>query len=239
MRLVPLPVYARLFRALDAVLPSELTDRPAGDSVRKLADVIGAASLDDVYRCLISHWQDPAAVVLGIEPGRARSPLTALPADADLDQAVRHMMRMDLSGYHPDDILVKVDRATMRVGLEARLPLIDHRVVEFAQTLPLAYLLRGGRSKWILREILNRYVPPALIERPKKGFAMPVGAWLRGGLRDWAEELLSAPRLRDGGFLDPGPVRRLWAQHCAGTHDWQDRLWDVLMFQAWLDHSAS
>jgi asparagine synthase (glutamine-hydrolysing) len=141
---------------------------------------------------------------------------------------------MDLESFLPDGILVKVDRATMGVSLEARAPLLDHRVVEFAATLPLHMKLRGSVGKWILRQVVYKRVPRQMLDRPKSGFALPVGDWLRGELRPWAEDLLAEPRLRADGYFEPGPIRRRWQQFLSGQRNVPFPLWNVLMFQQWL-----
>jgi asparagine synthase (glutamine-hydrolysing) len=146
---------------------------------------------------------------------------------------LERMQFLDLVTYLPDDILTKVDRASMAVALEARVPLLDHRVVEFAWRIPRQTLMRNGVSKWPLRQVLYRHVPHELIERPKTGFSIPLGEWLRGPLREWAETLLSEKRLRDGGLLSVQDVRRTWAEHLSGKHNWQYLLWDALMLEAW------
>jgi asparagine synthase (glutamine-hydrolysing) len=192
--------------------------------------LLRCATPEEVYGVVTSHWLDPAAVVLGgREPPARLADVSALSA---LD-GVSRTMALDLLGYLPDDILTKLDRASMAVSLETRVPFLDHRVVEFACTLPLAYKLRGGQAKWPLRQVLQRYVPAGLVERPKMGFALPLDGWLRGPLRAWAESLLDESALRREGYLDASAVRSAWQQHLAGGVNRQHELWNILMFQAW------
>ncbi|MEI8303991.1 MAG: asparagine synthase (glutamine-hydrolyzing) [Burkholderiales bacterium] len=217
---------------LGGVLPSALGVR-VGDKLHKGAALLGSRSVADLYRGMVSHWADPAKVVLG-----AREPATVLAGAAPELQGlgdVERMMALDMLSYLPDDILAKVDRAAMGVGLETRVPFLDHRVVEFAWCLPLDYKLRDGVTKWPLRQVLYRHVRKELIERPKMGFGVPIDHWLRGPLRDWAESLLSESRLAQEGFFNPAPIRHKWAEHLSGQCNWQYQLWDVLMFQAWLE----
>ena len=202
-----------------------------GFNLHKLAEVLDVEDAERIYLNLVSHWKQPAQVVLGAE--EPPSLVTSRAAHAALPSFTEQMMYLDSVTYLPDDILTKVDRASMAVSLEARVPLLDPRVYEFAWSLPLHQKLRDGRGKWALREVLYRHVPRALVDRPKAGFGVPIGDWLRGPLRGWAEELLHADRLRADGFLDAGAVRRRWEAHLAGTGEWQYHLWDVLMFQAW------
>jgi asparagine synthase (glutamine-hydrolysing) len=208
------------------------------EKVRKVAEVVGAENPEGVYFQLVSHWKDPSSVVIGsVEPPTL---LNDRRAWAKLTDFTQRMMYLDLVTYLPDDILVKVDRASMGVSLEGRVPLLDdHRVVEFAWRLPLDLKIKQGQTKWLLRQVLYRYVPPQLIERPKKGFSVPIYAWLRGPLRPWVEDLLSERRLSQEGFFNPQPVRQKWAEHLEGKHNWHYYLWDVLMFQAWLAENHS
>jgi len=198
---------------------------------RKLAEVLRMRDSQRVYQALVSHWKDPASIVLG-----AHEPTTQF-SDPDLARDLPdledRMMYLDTVTYLPGDILTKVDRASMAVGLEARVPLLDHRVFEFAWRLPPA--LRANKAP--LRNVLRRYVPAHLFERRKQGFGVPLGAWLRGPLRGWAEELLDERSMRAQGFFDPAPIRRAWDEHLSGACDRHYQLWDVLSFSAW--HAAA
>lgn len=225
----------RMFGAIRAALPGALRPRHFGDGLYKLAVILHAHGPDEIYHRLVSHWEQPDRVVRG-----AVEPLTSLTNTAawpELGDYTERMMYLDAITYLPDDILVKVDRACMAVSLEARVPLLDHRVIEFAWSLPLAFKVRNGDGKRLLRRVLNRYVPNELVDRPKMGFGVPIDHWLRGPLRDWAESLLDERRLRLEGVFDPGPIREKWLEHLSGANNWQYLLWDVLMFQAWREHN--
>ena len=215
------------------LLQSRRTWNP-GDRLHKGAAVMTARSSAELYGLLGSHWDTPTSPVLNAyEPSTV---LTSPELQPDVDHFVHQMMAMDLMTYLPDDVLVKVDRAAMGVSLETRVPFLDHQVVEFAWRLPLEYKLREGVGKWPLRQVLYRHVPRELIERPKMGFSVPIDGWLRGPLRDWAESLLSEERIRREGFFDPPLIRKKWNEHLSGQRHWQYLLWNVLMFQAWLEH---
>ena len=223
----------RIFDRCGKFLPGQAKPRTPGDKLHKLAEALTAQSPEMLYMLLVSHWKNPESVVIG-----STEPLTAI-TDKALSPALSgftdRMMYLDLVSYLRDDILVKVDRAAMGVGLETRIPFLDQRVIEFAWRLPMSMKVRDGQGKWILRQVLDAYVPRILIERPKTGFAVPIDVWLRGPLRDWAEALLDEKRLRDEGFFNPAPIREKWTEHLSGKRNWQHHLWDVLMFQAWLD----
>ncbi len=204
----------------------------AREQAEKLAQVLAADHSGQFYRQFVSYWKDPAQVVIG-----ADAPAT--PFDEPSDDAIfDRMMLLDTLTYLPDDILVKVDRAAMASSLETRVPMIDHRVFEFAQRLPGDYKMRDGQGKWLLRQLLYRHVPRAMVDRPKKGFSVPLAVWLRGPLKDWASALLDPARLRRQGLFHAEPVMRKWQEHQAGAHDWSTYLWSILMTQAWLEHNA-
>ena len=218
----------RLVDALNGAAPAALRVATPTDKLVKLAGVLDAASEADLYDRLVSTWAAGPAAVVG-----AHGLAAERPAWTDGLAGAERMMALDALTYLPDDVLTKVDRASMAVSLEARVPLLDHRLVAFAWRLPLAMKLRGGVTKWALREVLYRHVPRGLIERPKAGFAIPIGAYLRGPLRGWADDLLDPARLAADGLLHAEPVRRLWAEHLAGRPGRETALWNVLMLQAW------
>ena len=182
---------------------------------------------------MVSHWNNPNDLVIGGEENV--DSFAGFQTSFKGLNDVERMMATDMQTYLPDDILAKVDRAAMAVGLETRVPFLDHQLIEFAWSLPLEYKLRKGLTKWVLRQVLYRYVPPKMIDRPKMGFGVPIDQWLRGPLRDWAENLLSKNRLQQEGFLNPKPIIKKWNEHLSGKRNWQYHLWDILMFQAWLE----
>jgi asparagine synthase (glutamine-hydrolysing) len=223
----------RLGRFIGPLLPRTLRFPAFGDKLHRLASILPADSPEALYRRLVSHWEDPGSVVVGgLEP---RTRLSDPDYPVNLTDFTERMMWLDSLTYLPDDILVKLDRAAMGVSLESRVPLLDHRLIEWAWRLPLDMKVREGQGKWILRQVLYKYVPKELVERPKMGFAIPLDAWLRGPLRDWAEALLTETRLRREGYFHPNLIRAKWQEHLSGTRNWQNVLWNVLMFQAWLE----
>lgn len=217
------PLFRRFGRAGDA-----------RDKLRKAAALMRAGTREGVYQHIASHWKDSAAIVEGVD----KEPATLLGTPPEWLRELPlfdYMMAADALTYLPDDILVKVDRASMSCSLEARVPILDHRVVEFAFGLPLDFKRRNGHGKSVLRDLLARFIPGELINRPKMGFGVPIDTWLRGPLREWASDLLAADRMRQDGYLDPTPITRKWQEHLSGERNWAYYLWDVLMFQSWLE----
>ncbi|MCM3596582.1 asparagine synthase (glutamine-hydrolyzing) [Metabacillus idriensis] len=213
-------------------LPSKYKNRFLGEYLHKFGDILKADSVEEMYLSLTSHWKNPQLVVkdrILLEPFLNHS-------SAIFPSATEMMMYMDMSQYLPDDILVKVDRASMSVSLETRAPFLDHNVVEFSWRIPLSMKLKGNQSKWLMRQLLYTHVPKELIERPKHGFGVPIGHWLRGPLKEWAEELLAEKRLLTEGYFQPAPIRQKWEEHLTGKSNWHHQLWDILMFQSWLEN---
>lgn len=233
MQSVAVGNWDRVAQVLYPITPARLRYAQPGDKIHKLAEVLRLGSGHEIYMRFLSHWDEPQRLVRG----------TSDPLPSLMGQTTRlhsnienEMMYFDLVNYLPDDILVKVDRAAMSVSLESRVPFLDHRIIEFAWRVPLQMKIRGGQGKWLLREVLHRHVPRALTDRPKVGFGVPIDSWLRGPLRDWAEALLDPQRMDRDGFLLSGDVTKAWSEHVSGHRNNAYLLWDVLMFQAWLEN---
>jgi asparagine synthase (glutamine-hydrolysing) len=217
-------------------LRGRLTNSP-GEKFHRLADHLAAQDPAEIYLRAASIWPDPSAVVLGSHEHQVVP--QSIQNCRTMPTAPEMAMLTDLTNYLPDDILTKVDRASMAVSLEARVPILDHRVVEFVWRLPLHFKIRKDKTKWALRQVLYRYVPEELVERPKMGFGVPIDLWLRGPLREWAEDLLAPASLGRHGFFSIKPIREKWEEHVSGARNWQYLLWPVLMFQAWITQAAT
>ncbi len=215
------------------ILPNALRTSQFGDHLHKLASLAKCKEWTDAYVALVSAWNDPAKLVIDSRPETTRAdPIQ----QANMPDALRAMQWIDQTTYLVDDILTKVDRASMAASLETRVPLLDHRLVEFAWTLPADMKVRNGQGKWILRQALNTFVPAPLMDRPKMGFAIPLESWLRGPLQDWASDLLDERRVRDQGFLNADVVTNEWNQLCAGGGGHKHKAWALLMWMAWVEH---
>lgn len=222
-----------IFQKGDGLIPKRFKLRQPGDKLQKLAEILAIPNPQSLYPRLVSDCINPESIVYqSLEPERVLNDSNIWMELSDLNEC---LMYLDTVTYLPDDILAKVDRASMGVSLEARVPYLDHRVVEFAWQIPLSLKIRNGMGKWLLRQVLHQYVPAPLIEGPKMGFAVPIDQWLRGELRDWAEALLDEERLCREGFFNPEPIRQKWEEHLSGRHDWKYYLWDILMYQLWLE----
>lgn len=220
-------------RALNDLLPVGWRQTHPREKIAKAAEVLRLSGQREVYQRLVSQWEDPSSLIIG---GEEAETLLQRPHDwPGSDDFTWEMMFLDAMTYLPDDILVKLDRATMGVSLEGRVPMLDHRLIEFAFNLPTELKIRDGKGKWILRQVLRRHVPEELFERPKKGFSVPVAEWLRGPLRSWADSLLDEGRMEEEGYLNPVPIRETWSAHLDGGIDRDAQLWTVLMFQSWLE----
>jgi asparagine synthase (glutamine-hydrolysing) len=237
LRAIPPGAINRSFQLFHTFLPEAMRLTALGDKAHKFADLLPVEGPEALYHRVLSQWEIPSNVVRNSHDPRTIP--ESITDSAWLPNIEEIMMLTDQLNYLPDDILTKVDRASMAVSLEARVPLLDHRVVEFAWKLPLHFKIRKRRSKWILRQVLYKYVPPELVERAKMGFGVPIGLWLRGPLRDWAEDLLSARSLAQHGLLEVGMIRLKWLEHLSGIRNWQNVLWDVLVFQDWFSQNGS
>jgi asparagine synthase (glutamine-hydrolysing) len=222
---------------LSRLLPRKWQVRNPSDKFVKLGRVLAADGAEDAYLALVSHWDDAEAVVR--DSGSSVSLASRPDRWPALGSVTEQVLWLDLVGYLPDDILTKLDRAAMAVSLETRVPFLDRQVLDLAWRLPLSSKLQGTVTKQVLRTVLHRHVPAVLVDRPKMGFGLPIGSWLRGPLRPWAEDLLGRRRLEEQGLLDPEPVRRAWDAHLSGRRDFGYALWDVLMLEAWLDRWAA
>lgn len=237
--LVSLPPasWDKIFNLIKSVLPENIRFSTPGDKLHKLAPALRANNPFDIYMALISSCNDPTSIVIegALEKGSLFDPLVfnKIP---DFEHC---MMYMDSISYLPNDVLTKVDRAAMGVSLETRVPFLDYRLVEFAWELPLSMKIRQGQGKWIVRELLNRFIPSSLIDRPKMGFSVPIDSWLRGPLKLWAEDLINEERLISEGYLRPKIVRDMWSEHISGRRNWAHSLWNILMFQLWLDSNQN
>ncbi|HRB20744.1 MAG TPA: asparagine synthase (glutamine-hydrolyzing) [Nitrosomonas sp.] len=220
-----------LYDSISSLLPDKYQLLSLGNKLHKGASYLSCKDPAHFYRARMMHWEPKGLVLNASEPSTELSTFVS----NELLSLKELMMLLDTIGYLPGDILTKVDRSAMAVSLETRVPLIDHRVYEFAWQLPMHYKVRNGISKWLLRQVLYKHVPQKLIDRPKMGFGVPIDSWLRGPLRDWSESLLDEARLKREGFLNPVPIRQKWLEHSTGKGNWQYHLWDILMFQAWLE----
>ncbi|WP_300464795.1 asparagine synthase (glutamine-hydrolyzing) [Desulfobacula sp.] len=232
---IPPGLLNTFLRSFQRFIPAQLSQNPLGDVLHKLAEIISCKTPTDLYTNMVTQWKNPETVV--IDNGTIGNGHGYLQTCPQLDDYTHMMMYMDMVSYLSDDILAKVDRASMGVSLEVRVPYLDHRIAEFSWRIPLSMKIRDNKGKWLLRQVLKRYLPADLIDQSKTGFSIPLDVWLRGPLKDWAESLLSREMLKNGGFFYPEPIRKKWNEHISGMRNWQNYLWSILMFQAWLNAS--
>lgn len=217
-------------------LPDRFKNIRFSEKVYKLSNIISIEDSATMYQNLISQWRNPHDIVLGLSPqSQYRNNLETPDC---LSSITEKMMYMDMINYLPDNILQKVDRASMNVSLESRAPFLNHHIVEFAWSLPISMKIKNDKSKWLLREVLYKYIPKELIERPKMGFGVPLDSWLRGPLKEWAEDLIDEKKLIDNGFFNPEPIRKKWKQHISGRYNWQYPIWNILIFQDWIEKNG-
>lgn len=216
-------------------IPEQLSQNPLGDVLHKFAEILSCKTPMDLYTNMVTQWKNPETIVVGSEAtGNCQNHTLKCPR---LDDYTHMMMYMDMVSYLSDDILSKVDRASMGVSLEVRVPYLDHRITEFSWRVPLSMKIKESKGKWMLRQVLKKYLPANLIDQSKTGFSIPLDKWLRGPLREWSESLLSNKALKYGGFFYPEPIRKKWDEHISGVRNWQNYLWSILMFQAWFYES--
>ena len=226
----------QIFSLISDYLPHNYRFKNVGSKLLKLSSTLQSTSPEALYEILISHWNEPEQLVIGCQKNMK---ISAFEETFEKDSDFRvQMMKLDAVSYLPDDIMVKVDRAAMSCSLETRMPFLDPEVMKLAWRLPMDVKIRGGVGKWCLREILYRRVPRELVDRPKMGFGVPIGDWLKGPLRGWAEEMLDKNRIEQAGYLDVGIVRKTWEEHLSGKNDWQYHLWDILMFESWREQEG-
>ncbi len=232
IRMLPPERWNALVLSGRAPIPQRLRDPMAGDKLYKIAELFTERTSRSLYRQLVSLWTNPEALVL--RSSETPTALTSRSIPASISGFTEQMMYLDAQSYLPDDILVKVDRSAMSVSLETRSPYLDHRLFHLAWRLPFEYKVSEGLGKRVIRDVLAQYIPQSMFDRPKQGFSVPVAQWLRGPLREWAEDLLEPNQLASQGYLDVAQVRAIWSEHLSGHRNWQARLWSVLMFQSWL-----
>jgi len=232
---VPISVLTSIYNALAPGLPKKLVFSNPADKIKKILRLMKTKNIDQLYLKMVSHVDDPYEIVLDSKP------VTTAIDDPNLNisslSEIESMMYRDIMTYLMDDILVKVDRASMANSLEARNPLLDYRMIEFSWQVPINQKIKNGVGKLPLRNLLYQYIPRELIERPKMGFGVPIEKWLRGPLKDWCEDLLSQKRIREDGFFNPEPIQKMWTEHKSGKSNWHYQLWNVLIFNSWLQET--